>query len=73
MSRKSIEMSVKASGFLLLGIGAALLILTFITAYGFLKGLFEIHLSGDIMEVFGEALAPLVDTSVRAIFLGIMG
>ena len=73
MSKKVINLSVKISGFATLGIGVALLILTFLMAYGFLKGLLEIQLSGDIMTAFGEALAPLIETCVRAIFLGIMG
>ncbi|MFP3951570.1 MAG: hypothetical protein ACLFVP_05470 [Candidatus Bathyarchaeia archaeon] len=73
MSRRVVDISVRASGFLLLGIGIVLLLLTFTTAYGFLRGVLEIQLSGDIMHVFGEAMAPLVETSVKAIFLGIMG
>lgn len=73
MSKKVINWSVKVSGFATLGVGVALLIITFLTAYGFLKGLLGIQLSGDIMTAFGDALAPLVETCVRAIFLGLMG
>ena len=73
MSKKVINWPVKISGFAALGIGVVLLIITFLTAYGFLKGLLGIQLTGDIMTAFGEALAPLIETCVRAIFLGIMG
>jgi len=73
MSRKVVNWSVKVSGFAALGIGVALLIITFLTAYGFLKGLLGIQLTGDIMTSFSEALAPLIETCVRAIFLGLMG
>ena len=73
MSKKIISWSVKVSGFATLGVGVALLIITFLTAYGFLKGLLGIQLSGDIMTAFGDALAPLIETGVRAIFLGLMG
>jgi len=73
MSRKTIDLTVKISGFATLSIGVGLLIITFMAAYGFLKGILNIHLPGDIMSAFGEALAPLIETSIRAIFLGIMG
>ncbi|MCW3979068.1 MAG: hypothetical protein NWF12_04915 [Candidatus Bathyarchaeota archaeon] len=73
MSEKTINLTVKISGFAALAIGAGLLVFTFMTAYGFLKGLIELSLPGDIMGAFGEALAPLIDTGIKAIFLGIMG
>ncbi len=73
MSDGTINLTVKFAGFATLGIGAALLVMTFFTTQGFLSGLLEIQLSGDFMTAFGESLAPLVETCVRAIFLGIMG
>ena len=70
---KYINWSVKVSGFAALGVGMALLVGTFIVAYGFLQGLLGIQLSGDLITALGDALAPLVETSIRAIFLGLMG
>ena len=70
---KYLNWLVKVSGFVALGVGIALLVGTFIVAYGFLKGLLGIQLSGDLITALGDALAPLVETSIRAIFLGIMG
>jgi len=65
--------SVKASGFAVLFIGVALLLFTFISAYQFLMGVFEIASSEDLMSLFGEALAPLISYAIRALYLGIMG
>lgn len=73
MSRKSIDLTVKISGFATLAIGVVLLVVTFLTAYGSLKGMVALQLPGEIMSAFGEALAPLIDTGIKAIFLGIMG
>ena len=65
--------SVKASGFVVLFIGVALLIFTFLSAYQFLMGVFEIAAKEDLMTIFGEALAPLISYAIRALYLGIMG
>jgi hypothetical protein len=73
MSEETINLTVRISGFATLAIGVGLLVVTFMTAYGFLKGLLGLQLPGDILSAFGEALAPLIDTGIKAIFLGIMG
>jgi len=65
--------SVKASGFIVLFIGVALLLFTFMSAYQFLTGVLEIASSKDLMSLFGEALAPLISYAIRALYLGIMG
>lgn len=65
--------SVKVSGFVVLFIGVAVLLFTFYSAYGFLVGVLEIPTSGDIMDLFGDALAPLIVYAIRALYLGIMG
>jgi len=70
---KYLNWSVKVSGFAALGVGMALLVVTFMAAYGFLQGMLGIQLSGDLMMAFGDALAPLIETCIRAIFLGLMG
>jgi len=65
--------SVKASGFIVLFIGVALLIFTFFSTYQFLIGVLEIAAEEDLMSLFGEALAPLISYAIRALYLGIMG
>jgi len=65
--------NVKAAGFAVLFIGVALLLFTFISAYQFLVGVLEIAASQDLMNLFGEALAPLISYAIRALYLGIMG
>ena len=64
---------IKISGYVVLFIGVALLLFTFATAYQFLVGVTEIGESPDLMDLFGEALAPLIMYAIRALFLGIMG
>ena len=64
---------IALSGITVLGIGLALLIFTFFSAYGFLIGVAQILSSQDLMQTFGDAFAPLIATSIRIMFLGVMG
>lgn len=64
---------VALSGITVLLIGVALLIFTFVSAYGFLTQSLSIIASGDLVRTFGEALAPLIATCIRIMYLGIMG
>lgn len=64
---------IKSSGYIILFVGVGLLVFTFFNAYLFLRGILGIAASPDLMEVFGEALAPLIEACIRAIYLGIMG
>jgi hypothetical protein len=64
---------VALSGITVLLIGVALLIFTFVSAYGFLTQSLSIIASGDLVSTFGEALAPLIAASIRIMYLGIMG
>ena len=60
-------------GYVVLFVGVALLIVTFFSAFGFLgeeRGLLG---SPDLVKAFGEALPPLVEAAIRAIYLGLMG
>ncbi len=57
----------------MLGIGLALLIFTFASAYLFLNDGLKIITSQDLGQTFGEALAPLIATCVRVMYLGVMG
>jgi len=65
--------SSEASGIVVLSIGIALLATTFIDAYLFLKEDVTIIPIHDIVGAFGEALAPLIETCIRIIYLGLMG
>lgn len=61
------------SGITVLGIGVALLVFTFVSAYGFLTQGLSIIASEDLVRTFGEALAPLIATCIRIMYLGVMG
>jgi len=64
---------VELAGLIVLFIGIALLVSTFYSAYLFLIGELEILVTGDLLESFGEALAPLIKAVIHILYLGIMG
>jgi len=64
---------VELSGLIVLFIGVILLAFTFFSAYAFLSGALSILATGDILQVFGESLAPLMEAIIRILYLGIMG
>lgn len=64
---------IEILGYATLAVGIVLLVLTFYNAYLFLMGVLKIPVAGDLMAAFGETLAPLIEASIRAIYLGIMG
>jgi len=70
---KNFRDKIAISGLAVLMIGVALLIFTFISAYGFLTQTLSIIASEDLAQTFGEALAPLIATSIRVMYLGVMG
>ena len=61
------------SGLIILFIGVALLLFTFLNAYWFLARNIGLISTGDLVKAFGEALAPLIATCIRIMYLGIMG
>ena len=61
------------SGVTVLSIGVALLIFTFASAYSFLSGGLQILSTQDLAQTFGDSLAPLIATSIRVMYLGVMG
>jgi hypothetical protein len=61
------------TGTIVLMVGIGLLIFTFISAYGFLTQDLAILTSADLAQTFGEALAPLISTCIRVMYLGVMG
>lgn len=70
---KQFRDKVALSGITVLLIGVALLIFTFVSAYEFLTQNLSIIASEDLVRTFGEALAPLIATCIRIMYLGIMG
>ncbi len=70
---KNFRDKIALSGMTVLIIGVALLIFTFISAYGFLTESLTIIASEDLVRTFGEALAPLIATCIRIMYLGVMG
>ena len=65
--------SSEASGIAVLLIGIALLVTTFIDAYLFLKEDVTIMPIHGLMAAFSEALAPLIESCIRIMYLGLMG
>jgi len=70
---KSFRDKIAFSGITVLMIGVALLIFTFINAYGFLTQTLSIVATQDMVSTFGGALAPLVATCIHIMYLGVMG
>lgn len=58
--------------FIVLLVGVVLLVFTFFNAYLFLKEDMSITSSSGLVDLFGEALAPLVGSSIRVMYLAVM-
>jgi len=69
---KTLRDKITVSGIAVLMIGVALLIFTFVSAYGFLTQGLSIITTGDLTRTFGEALAPLIATCIHIMYLGVM-
>jgi hypothetical protein len=65
--------NIQRSGFILLFVGVAVLLFTCILAFQLLMGFEDILGSSDLVNFFGEALAPLISYAIRALYLGVMG
>jgi hypothetical protein len=61
------------AGLVVLFVGVILLAFTFFSAYGFLSGSLSILASADLTQLFGNAMAPLIEAIIRILYLGIMG
>lgn len=70
---KNFRDKIAASGLAVLVVGIALLIFTFISAYGFLSLGISIITSNDLTQTFGTALGPLIGTCIHIMYLGVMG
>lgn len=64
---------IEVSGLIVLFIGVALLAATFYSAYVFLVDDVTILTSVDLSELFGNALAPLIEAVIHILYLGVMG
>ena len=64
---------IALSGVTVLGIGIALLIFTFASAFGFLTDSFQVISTQDLVQSFGDALGPLIGAAIRIMYLGVMG
>lgn len=70
---KKFRDKIAVSGLAVLIVGVCLLVFTFISAYGFLTQSLSLAEGGDFAEMFGSALAPLIVTAIRVMYLGVMG
>ena len=63
----------KLAGLGLLAVGIGLILFTFSCAYGEFRRVGPLLFSGSIPEVLTQALGPLIEACIKAMFLGIMG
>ncbi len=70
---ESFRAKIAFSGIAVLGIGLTLLIITFASAFVFLSDGLQILSTQNLAQTFGDSLAPLIATSVRVMYLGVMG
>jgi hypothetical protein len=73
MLKVNLKDKLALTGTVVLALGLALLAFTFVSAYAFLAQDLTILTSTDIATTFGDALAPLISTCIRIMYLGIMG
>ncbi len=65
--------NVKISGFIVLFVGVGLLIFTFANAFLLMRDVLSIPGTSGLMELFGVALAPLIEGAIKVLYLGVMG
>ncbi len=70
---KNFKDKIAISGITVLCIGIALLIITFVSAYGFLTESIVPLSTQDLVQAFGGALGPLIAAAIHIMFLGVMG
>ena len=70
---KNLRDKIAISGITVLCIGVALLIITFVSAYGFLTADLSPISTQDLVQTFGEALGPLIAAAIHIMYLGVMG
>jgi hypothetical protein len=70
---KNFRDKIAISGVTVLCIGIALLIITFVSAYGFLTESIVPLSTQDLVQTFGGALGPLIAAAIHIMYLGVMG
>ncbi|UCF45018.1 MAG: hypothetical protein JSW44_04500 [Candidatus Bathyarchaeota archaeon] len=70
---KNFKDKIAISGITVLCIGVTLLIITFVSAYGFLTESIVPISTQDLVQTFGEALGPLIAAAIHIMYLGVMG
>jgi hypothetical protein len=70
---KNFKDKITISGITVLCIGVTLLIITFVSAYGFLTESIVPLSTQDLVQTFGEALGPLIAAAIHIMYLGVMG
>jgi len=73
MFKLNLRDKITLTGNIVLMFGVGLLAFTFVSAYVFLAQNLLILTSADITQTFGDALAPLISTCIRIMYLGVMG
>ena len=66
-------MDTKKLGIVVLFVGVSLLVFTFLNAYVFLREDFVIPSTSGLVDLFGEALGPLIGACIRVLYLAVMG
>ncbi len=70
---KNFKDKIAISGVTVLCIGVTLLIITFVSAYGFLTESIVPLSTQDLVQTFGGALGPLIAAAIHIMYLGVMG
>ncbi|UCD95774.1 MAG: hypothetical protein JSV35_04475, partial [Candidatus Bathyarchaeota archaeon] len=60
----------QTTGIIILFVGVALLVFTFLNAFLFLQRPVSIIASSDLARIFGEAMAPLIQACIHLMYLG---
>jgi outer membrane biosynthesis protein TonB len=73
MFKLNLKDKIALTGTIVLVFGVGLLAFTFVSAYAFLAQNLSVLTSSDLAQTFGDALAPLISTCIRIMYLGVMG
>ena len=71
--RLGVSNKPQTTGIIILFVGVALLVFTFLNAFLFLQRPLSIIASSDLARIFGESLAPLIQACIHLMYLGVMG
>ncbi|UCD96495.1 MAG: hypothetical protein JSV35_00110 [Candidatus Bathyarchaeota archaeon] len=71
--RLGVSNKPQTTGIIILFVGVALLVFTFLNAFLFLQRPVSIIASSDLARIFGDAMAPLIQACIHLMYLGVMG